>query len=153
MKIGTSINVDAGAPYTSVYDAKGLSNGTHTLTAEAKDQFGRSSKATLTINVAKESAAPADVKNVTVVPAVGQAQLTWTNPSDSDLSRVRIYISESAGSLGLRYSSEIVVTPGSTSTTSIGGLSSGKTYYFTIRPVDTNNNENQSTTQYSTLIP
>jgi 1A family penicillin-binding protein len=149
---GQSINVDEGAPYTSSYDAKNLSNGVHTLVAEAKDPYGRSSRATISITVSKESTPPSDVVGPTAIPGKGLAQLNWINPSDSDLSRVRIYISSTAGELGLRYSTEPTVTPSSPSSLSVGGLTSDHTYYFTLRPVDTDNNENQSTTQVSAII-
>lgn len=139
------------APYQTSYDSKNLTNGQHTLTAESKDQFGRSSKVSITINVAKESTPPGNVSNAKATPGINNAQLSWTNPSDSDLSRVRIYISETAGELGLRYSTESTATASSSGNLTIGGLSTGKTYYFTIRPVDTNNNENTSTTQLSAV--
>lgn len=147
-----SIGVDEAAPYQTTYNAKSLSNGAHTITAEARDAHGRTTKASITVTVTKEATPPGNVSGVTIIPGKGQVTLTWTNPTDSDLSRIRIYIAENPGELGLRYSSEPVVVPGSGSNMTIGGLSSGKTYYFTIRPVDTNNNENQSTTQYSSLV-
>ncbi len=149
---GQSITLDTGAPYTASYDARNLTSGQHTVSAEARDPYSRSNRVSVTINVNKETSAPGEVKNLTAVPSRGQAALAWSNPSDSDLSRVRIYIAETPGDLGLRYSSEPVVVPNSPSSTSIGGLSSGKTYYFTVRAVDTNNNENQSTTQVSATI-
>ncbi len=146
-----SFSTDEGAPYQSVYDFRTASSGQHTITAEAFDPFGRSSKSTVTVSVNKEGTPPGDVTGVGVTPAKGAVQLTWTNPNDSDLSKIRIYLSESPGSLGLRYSSEVDAKGGTSGTLTVGGLSSGKLYYFTIRGVDTNNNENQSTTQYSGL--
>lgn len=149
---GNLIAADEAAPYQTSYNAKTLSNGSHTLTAEAKDPYSRSTKTSITITVSKETTPPADVKNVIAAPGVGQVQLSWINPSDSDLSRVRIYISEVSGIIGLRYSTEPVATPNSSGAITISGLSSGKTYYFSIRPVDNNNNENQSAAQYLTIV-
>lgn len=146
-KIGSSTT----SPYKISYDAKNLNAGAHTLSAEAKDQHGRTNKTSISFTVNKESTPPADAKNIKTIPGKGQVQLSWNNPADSDLSRVRIYISDKAGDLGLRYDSEPAVTPNSDSSLTISGLSSGQTYYFTVRPVDINNNENQSTKQTTGL--
>lgn len=144
---GNRVGSATAAPYQMTYDARLLSGGQHTLVAEAKDQYNRSNKATVTFTVSKESTPPGDAKSIILVPGKGQAQLNWTNPADTDLSRVRVYISEVAGEIGLRYTNEPTATPNSIGNITISGLTSGKTYYFTIRPVDTNNNENQSLAQ------
>lgn len=144
-RIGSSTS----APYRMTYDVRLLSAGQHTLTAEAKDQVGRSTKVSTPFIVSKESTPPGNVNAVNPVPGRGNVLLTWINPSDSDLSRVRIYISEKPGELGLRYSTEISASPNQTGSATITGLTSGSTYHFTIRPVDSNNNENQSTKQTS----
>ncbi len=147
-----SIANDPDSPYSISYDARNLTNGNHTVTAEAKDVDGRTSKASVVITVNKEATPPGDVNGVSVIPGKGQATINWINPADADLSRMRIYISEAPGEIGLRYSGEPVVGHGTATSVTIGGLTSGKTYYFTLHPVDTNNNENQSTTQYSGLV-
>ncbi len=149
---GETINTDQGAPYTSKYNAINLSNGTHTITATATGADGRTSTATATINVNKESTPPANVSAATATPGKGQALLSWTNPGDNDLSRTRIYITQTAGGLGLRYAIEPLATPGSVSTITISGLASGQTYYFTLRPVDSDNNENQSVAQVAAVV-
>lgn len=147
-----SIGIDNGAPYALNYDGKNLSNGSHTIRADAKDPHGRVTSATITITITKEATPPGEVKNMTVVPGKGQVVLNWTNPSDSDLSRVRVYISEVPGETGLRYASEPVVTPNSNSSVTIGGLSSTKTYYFIMKTVDNNNNESSGSPQQSALV-
>lgn len=147
---GDTIGRSVAAPYRTSYNASSLSSGPHTLTAEAKDPFGRSNKVSITINVTKESTPPGPVSGVILIPKSGQVQITWTNPSDPDLAKLRFYISDTPGSLGLRYATEVVASPGTTTTYTLSGLASGKTYYFTLKPVDNNDNENQSTTQYST---
>lgn len=149
---GVSTGKDVAAPYQTSYDARRLSNGAHTLTAEAKDPYNRTTKVSISFTVAKESTPPEDVTQVGITPGIGNVQLSWKNPKDNDVSRVRIYLSESSGEPGLRYSSEPETTPSSKTTLTITGLTSGKTYYFTIRPVDVNNNENTSTTQYSAPV-
>lgn len=140
-------------PYTTGYDARNLTNGQHTLSTQAIDTYGRSSNiANLNFLVNKENTAPGNVKNLNSVPGKGQAVLAWVNPSDSDLAKLRIYVAETAGVLGLRYSTEPAAAAEQPGTITLTGLTSGKTYYFTVRGVDTNNNENQSTTQVSALV-
>ncbi len=148
---GSSIGKSTSAPYSIAYDTRRLGNGSHTITAEAKDGYSRKNKASVTINVTKEATPPGNVSGVTTVPGKGQVQLNWQNPSDTDLSRTRIYVSETSGQVGLRYSTEPEASPSSSGSITITGLTSGKTYYFTIRSVDQNNNENQSTTQYQAI--
>ncbi len=147
-RIGSTV----AAPYRMTFDAKQINNGSHTLTAEAKDAFGRSAKASVSITVAKESTPPGDVKTVSITPGRGQVTLNWINPADTDVAKVRIYVAENQGELGLRYSTEPLISPNTSHNFTVGGLTSGKTYYFTIRAVDTNNNENQSNTQYIAIV-
>lgn len=149
---GQSVSAATSAPYQTSYNATSLSSGSHTIAAEVKDVHGRTSRTSVTVVVSKETSAPANVGNVTVAPGKGTATLAWTNPGDGDISRVRTYISENSGELGLRYSTETEVKPSSSSSLTISGLSSNKIYYFTIRPVDTSNNENQSAVQYSATV-
>ncbi len=143
-----SIGTSNESPFSMSYDAKQLTNGNHTIVAEAQDGNGRKNKTSISITVDKESNAPGNVSGVTITPGKGQIQINWQNPNDSDLSKTRVYVSESSGSLGLRYASEPESKSGTTSNLTLTGLSSGQRYYFTLRPVDTNQNENQSTTQY-----
>lgn len=149
---GQSIGTTVAAPYQATYDAKNLSSGAHTLSAEAKDPYGRSTKANINFTVAKETVAPSNATSITALPGKGQVQLDWSNPSDPDVARIRIYIAENPGELGLRYATEPLVSANTRGNLTIGGLTSGKTYYFIIRPVDSNNNENQSNSQVSALV-
>lgn len=147
-----SINVDQGAPFTSIYNAKNLSNGSHTITAEARDPFGRTSRAIISITVNRESTPPGNVVSALATPEKGSVKLDWINPSDADLTRARIYISNAPGELGLRYSSEPNISASTPSTVTVTGLTSGATYYFTIRPVDSENNENQTADQLKAQV-
>jgi hypothetical protein len=148
---GVSIGIKNSSPYSINYNANNLSSGDHQISAVVLDNSGLSSKNTITVSILKDTTPPGYVSNVSIVSIVQGATITWKNPTDTDLSKVRFYLSTSAGSLGNKYANEAVVSSGTTSSFSLSGLITGTHYYITIRPVDNSNNENQSVTQYSVV--
>ncbi|MFH1784301.1 MAG: T9SS type A sorting domain-containing protein [bacterium] len=88
-------------------------------------------------------AAPSDVV-VTDAATGGRLDISWTNPSDTDFDHIHIYRSTDVGILGGLVYDNIVGT-----TQSDIGLINGITYYYTLRSVDTSNNESTNINQYS----
>lgn len=137
-----------GSPYSTTYNANNLSTGSHELIAKVIDNKDVSTTSKITINTTKDTSAPNTVSGVSLNPGSKYINISWTNPSDNDLSSVRVYSSTTQGSLGSLVS-DTTASASSSSTASITGLNSNTTYYFTLRPVDKNGNENGNTTQYS----
>jgi len=146
---GVSVGEDDSSPYSINYNATYLSSTSHQLSAIVIDNKGLKFKDTISINVIKDTTPPGPVSAVSIIPQLASITFSWKNPADSDFTKVRIYISTVSGALGTKHTSDVVGSPNSTSNYTINGLVSGTHYYFTLRPVDTNDNENTSTTQYS----
>ncbi|MBI4023287.1 fibronectin type III domain-containing protein [Candidatus Berkelbacteria bacterium] len=91
------------------------------------------------------AAAPTSVK-ATDKTTGGAVTLSWTNPTDSDFAKVNIYQSTAEGTVG-----DKVATTTSKDTTSydLTGLTDGTKYFFTVRSLDTADNESTNTDQVS----
>jgi len=75
--------------------------------------------------------------NITVGSAtVNSLTVSWTNPVDPGFSRTHIYRSASAEQLGVQVGGELLGTSYTDT-----GLSPATTYYYTVRAVNTNNDE------------
>jgi len=144
-----SVGSDSASPYSINYNASSLSSGIHEISAVVVDNKSLKAKQSISVNVVKDTTAPGPVTNVNIVSQVGALILSWKNPADIDLSRVRIYISTIPGPLGTKHPNEVPANPNASTTYTINGLTTGIHYYMTIRPVDSSDNENQSTTQYN----
>lgn len=142
-----SIGSSSASPYSFTYNANNLSGGNHQLTATVVDQSGMSTKSSITIKSSQTE--PGNVTNVSLTPGTKTVTISWKNPSDSDLAKVKIYKSITNGSLGSWIGVDIPANPSENSTYTVTGLNSITTYYFTIRPVNNSGIENSSTTQYS----
>lgn len=88
---------------------------------------------------------PAVPTGVTAVDATtgGKINLSWTNPTDSDFSMIKIYRSTASGTLGSAVFIGLAISWSNT------GLTNGVAYYYTVRAVDTSSNETTNTTQVS----
>jgi len=144
IKIGTSET----SPYSLSYNANNIAAGTHKITATLVDSKNLTATANVDFSSSKDVTFPGLVKNVVITPGIGSANISWINPEDVDLGLIRIYISTISGVLGTN-NSEVVATPNSSSSKTINGLIPGTMYYFTLRTVDTNKNENTNLTQFS----
>ena len=142
------IGSDNSEPYGISYDANNLTSGSHQLKIKVIDQKGLTAENTVTFSTSGDTTPPGNVASVSLIPAPDSMKLNWTNPSDSDLSAVRLYTSTIATQIGNLYPTEPSVSPSSNSSFTITGLVSGKKYYFTLHPIDSSGNENQSATQY-----
>lgn len=138
-------------PWTTVYNAADLSQGNHELTIQITDQYGSRAKATQLFIVAVDETPPGNATDTEARnTGGGSIKLSWKNPADADVDRVRIYRSTVSGQLGTLLQ-EVAVNPKSNSSATIAGHATATFYYFTLRPVDTNDNENSSTSQLSIL--
>ncbi|MCD6399285.1 PBP1A family penicillin-binding protein, partial [candidate division WOR-3 bacterium] len=142
------VGTDASEPYSISYNSNDLSLGPHTLKVKVIDNKDLTAENTVTFISNGDQTPPGNVTSVGLTPDYGSITIKWKNPSDSDLSVVRLYISTTATKIGNLYPTEISVNPNSISQYTINSLVSGTKYYFTLHPVDTSGNENQSVTQY-----
>lgn len=119
---------------------------TYYYTVKAVDAAGNEST-----NIAQVSARTSDATPPAVPTGIsaadattgGKINLSWTNPTDSDLSKIKVYRSTASGTLGS------AVFTGLATLWSDTGLTNGATYYYTVRAVDTSSNETTNTTQLS----
>jgi len=143
---GVMFKSDSSAPYS--VSAPGLSSGKHTISVIATSETNLTASDKITVNVTKDSSPPGDASGVSVSSGSGSLTISWHNPSDGDLDSVRIYLSETAGQLG-SIAKTVGANPGTNSSTKITGLQNGKTYWVTLRTLDSSGNENSDNTQYS----
>ena len=147
---GVFIGTSTSSPYSQT--APGLSAGNHTITATATTETGLSESAQITVNVVKTNTAPGDPAFNSINAGAKSAIISWTNPSDSDLASIRIYGSQTQGQLGSVLDT-VSANPSASQTETINSLTSGKTYWFTLKAVDSSGNESSDNTQHSVLIP
>ena len=151
---GITAEVDTTAPYSFSVKTSDLGVGDHNLTATVYDANDASTSQSIRVHVDGDTKAPDKVKNVSAVPQSQGALLSWTNPNDSDLERIRFYVSTVKDTLGTLYPTEVAVNPNSSSTFTLKNLAGLVKYYITLRPIDSFGNENQSTDQVSfTTLP
>jgi 1A family penicillin-binding protein len=145
---GQSLGKATSKPYETTINANTLPAGVHRITVVATDESGVPTTAQVTINVViQDTSPPGPATSISITPGANFLNISWKNPSDSDFSGAKIYLSTSASTLG-SLNDTISGSPGGSSSTAIHGLKGKTTYYVTIRPVDSNGNENQNTTQY-----
>ncbi|MGA5760274.1 spherulation-specific family 4 protein [Nonomuraea bangladeshensis] len=133
VKIGTQADF---APAATTYDVAGLAPATsYTFTVRARDKAGRTSDASraLTVTTAAASANAPTTPGTPVASDVGptSVRLSWTASTDADPGdRVQYY---DVYRDGVR---ELAV-PGTLTGVTVGGLTLGGTYAFTVRARDT----------------
>jgi len=135
-------------PYS--FTIRGKQPGHYKLKAKATDEVGNAGEVTIEIDVSEKSA-PGTVTNANSSVTSSAITLSWTNPSDNDLDVVRVYESSSFNSLG-----NLVRTVDTLPNTNSSAVFSSKpagTYYYTLRPVDNNGNENQTNNRLSAIVP
>jgi 1A family penicillin-binding protein len=144
---GASIGGRDASPYEFPSSTSVLAIGSHELTVTATDSNGGTTTSSLTLSVGRESKAPAEVRTSTATPGNQLVTLSWSNPLDPDLEKVRIYLATATGSLGTLYPTEVLVQPNTTSTFTLTGLANTTTYFITLRTVDKGGNESLGSTQ------
>ena len=147
---GTLANaVSLGKDVTSL-NVSGLEIGSeYTFTVKTFDtslnySTGATEKATVADTADYE--APANVTNLKVVAADGNAVLTWTNPSDADFAGVQVAMSPAEGTLANAVSLGKDVT-----SLNVSGLEIGSEYTFTVKTFDTSLNYSTGATEKATV--
>lgn len=157
-----SIGSSTSAPYQTSYDASHLNPGSNTIKAVATNdlELQRTSQITVQAAGASPSSSGASVTGLRADSNNSQAthrpiKLYWTAPTSSALSSVNIYESQTndpddRGSFVKNQAS----TSGAAESASIdtSGLSVGKTYYFSVKAVDSSGNEDSSKQKVGVLI-
>ncbi len=123
-----------------------LPAGEQTIKVVAKDTFGNSGEATVLVIVTDGAGYPGTVSGVSVTVNGHDVTLSWTNPSDSDLASIKIYESSASGQLGTSVRT-VAASPTTKGSTSFTGHTTG-TFYYTLRAVDKDGNENPTSAQY-----
>src|SRR5205085_7771374 len=98
------------------WDTTTVGNGSHTLSAVARDAAGNAATSTVTVTVANTTA---------------QVTLAWDPNTESDLAGYKVYIGTASGV----YTTTIDV--GNVTTYTVTGLAPGATYYFVVTAYDT----------------
>ncbi len=98
---------------------------------------------TTTPVVSSDKTAPGPVTGTTVTLGADGKSVTfnWTNPTDADLGGVNVYRSDTSGVLGTLLTKTLAGTYVDT------GLTTGATYYYMLRPIDTHSNQYVSADQ------
>lgn len=135
-------NVLAGtrtsAPWRVDYNASALASGTHIITAKVMNDLNmtRTEEVSANKTTSGNSGPLSPVINPSIMRVGKNAVITWSNPPDAALAGVRVYQSLNAGVLGTLIRT-VPATPNNTGTTTVENLAPG-TYYFSLRPVDSN---------------
>ncbi len=140
------LSVPAG---TASANIDGLTNDVeYTVSVVAVDTAGNQSTAeTATATpVPPDTTAPGLVTNLSAVQAAGGATVSWTEPSDADLSHILL----TWNPIGGDQTSPLRVAAGTTTTT-ITGLTHGTQYSFTAVSVDTTGNQSAAS-QAGTVV-
>lgn len=144
---GSPIGSREIAPYEFATTTAPLAIGTHELTVTATDTNGGTTTSSLTFTVGRESRAPTEVRTPTATPGNQSVTLSWSNPVETDLEKIRIYLATTAGSLGTLYPTEVLVQPNTASIFTLTGLMNTTPYFITLRTVDTSGNESLGSIQ------
>jgi len=111
-----------------------LAAGTTTITVDMQIN-GFEYTCSQELVVAKDTTAPGDVTNVAAEAGNGKVTITWTDPEDKDLDKIKIVDEDTSVAT-------VYVEPG-VETATITGLTNGKNYTFRIITIDTRGNESE----------
>ena len=136
-----SLGTKTSAPYSFPASTSGLAVGSHQIQVIATDTNGATVTTSMTLSVAADSTPPAEVKSLSVTQQSStSATLSWVNPSSPDLTKVHVYVSSIAGSIGTM-NTEVAAVANSSGGVTIPGLVTGTPYYFTLKTTDISGNE------------
>ena len=127
------------SPYSTSYNSSQLSNGDHTLKAVMTTNSGSTVSSQLTFSVGNDTTAPDIVTGATMTSRNSNSiTLGWTNPGNSDFTKVEISVYK-----GSTYITTVEENgaPSASDSNKINGLTSGTTYKFILKSVDSNGNK------------
>jgi len=157
---GANLGVeDTTSPYSISWNTTAVSNGSHTLTATARDTSGNqttSNSITITVNnviattppsgggggggTLIDTTPPSLPSNTKISMSGNQVVITWTNPTDSDFKGI-VIVRKEGSSPTSRTDGNIVYN--NNLQNFIDLIDSTKTYYYAVYSYDTNNNYSQ----------
>jgi len=126
----------------TVWSTSGLSNSTHSLKVVRTGKKNSKAKgANLVVDAFRvlDITAPSAPTSLRAAPVRTGFNLTWTKPSASDLSKIRVYRKASSGSTTL-----ITTLSGSTTSFKDVGLASSSSYTYWVSAVDSVGNASKS---------
>ncbi|MDR4484699.1 MAG: Ig-like domain-containing protein [Nitrospirales bacterium] len=132
---------DTSSPYSTSWNTTTVPNGSYTLTAIARDAAGNTkTAASVTVTVSNTSTPPPSANTTNIL-------VTWNKNTESDLAGYKIYQRTlPSQDFGQPIFSGMPSNPSSPSTT-VTGLSEGKTYGFMAKAFDTSGNESAPSTE------
>lgn len=136
----------SGGTYTVGSVGQSLSDGIYFWRIKSFDQLNSSSDWSVSgqaaiADIKIDNAAPSAPQNLEATLGNGSISLTWDNPSDTDLSCVAIFRSESSGfipDLGVNKIGNTIASDTETFTDLTA--QNGKTYYYKVKAVDNADN-------------
>jgi len=145
----TKVGTDSASPYSMSFNSNNLSNGNHELLAVVTSKKGATASNKINFKVDKDTTPPGNVTNYNGIqgPGIGSVTLTWTDPTDSDLAKIRIYVY-------LENTSTLIQTlevAKGVEFRLISSLASGVPHRFVAKSVDNANNE--SSGNYVIITP
>ena len=142
----SSLVIEGSTNEKSSASFDGLTNGTeYTFSLYAIDKslnVSESVEIKATPEDTSDKTPPAEVSDITVTAADGEATLTWVNPTDSDFAGVKISMTPAAGTLA-----NPVTLDRGVNTLAVTGLTIGEEYSFTIQTFDESLNYSEGATQ------
>ena len=135
---GQVVGTDTAAPYSTSWDSTTISDGSKTIQAKAYDKDNdETSSGTITV----DNTAPEAVTGLSATPGNAKVDLSWTNPTTSDLDKVRVLRSTSGAATSPEPASgQTQVYEGTATSHSDTGLTNGTKYYYTVFARDTAGN-------------
>ena len=107
--------------------------GQTTISYHATDNAGNTESPPKTLTVKLDKTAPDAVTDLSAAPGNAKADLSWTNPTDSDFDKVRVLRSTSGAATSSEpRDGQTQVYEGTTTSYSDTGLTNDTTYYYTV---------------------
>ena len=131
--LSSSQEVDPGTGTADIT----LPLGEYNFMVTAVDTAGNQSPPSMISGTVSSDLTPPDAVNLSAIPQINGAVLaTWTEPSDLDFSHVLLSWTPQGGT-----TAQPLNVPRGTTSATISGLTHGTEYAFTVKAVDTSDNE------------
>ena len=139
---GTLLASDNTSPYACSWETTTKVDGSHNVTATARDTIGQSASDTIRITV--DNTAPAQVSGLTVTTvSSSRLDLRWEANTELDLDHYNVYRSTTSGG-----PYDLVASPVSNSYSDTG-LEASTSYYYIVSAIDVVGNEGTSSLEAS----